>query len=132
MAVGKHRRRAEHDQSNRRQSDQFHSASPKPLLRDSATWASRHYRLSGYASGRRIVARNPPSEDEPSAIDPPYNSTRSATIARPRPDPGAASSARTPRCSTVSLNSGANPGPSSSTVRTTDPSVVAERTSTRV
>ena len=40
-------------------------------------------------------------------------------MARPSPEPGGLLSARTPRCSTVSLMSAASPGPSSSTVMTT-------------
>ena len=53
------------------------------------------------------------------AIEPPYNSTRSATIARPRPDPGAAWSARTPRCRTSPRSAAGTPGPSSSTTMCT-------------
>jgi hypothetical protein len=37
-------------------------------------------------------------------------------MARPRPDPGAASSARAPRLSTRSRFAGSSPGPSSSTL----------------
>src|SRR6185436_10895461 len=85
----------------------------------------------GYADGSVNTARRPPSGDDPSAIDPPYSSTRSATIASPNPDPGAASSARTPRFSTLSRSDGSSPGPSSSTVVTIEPSVTPDRTSTR-
>ena len=49
-------------------------------------------------------------------MDPPYNSARSRTMARPSPEPGTASSARTPRCSTDVRLDGSSPGPSSSTV----------------
>ena len=63
----------------------------------------RHADLRTWREDRRAA-------DGPSAIDPPYNSTRSATIARPRPEPGAASSARTPRCSTASLQRRIQPG----------------------
>ena len=69
------------------------------------------------------LARKPPSGDSPSAIDPPYSSARSRTMARPSPEPGAASSARTPRCSTASRIDGSSPGPSSSTVMTTTASI---------
>ncbi len=48
-------------------------------------------------------------------------------MARPRPEPGAASSARTPRCSTASRIDVSSPGPSSSTVMTTVGAVRARR-----
>ena len=73
-----------------------------------------------YAAGRRNVARNPPSGDGPSAIDPPYNSDeigddREAEARAWRGFIGAH----------ASLQHGfpaapvASPGPSSSTVVTT-------------
>ena len=62
----------------------------------------RFCRHSGFqpATGRRIIARRPPIGLRSSEIDPPYSSTRRCTIASPRPEPDAVSSARTPRCST--------------------------------
>src|SRR5258706_437246 len=49
------------------------------------------------------------------STSPPYSATVSATNARPRPWPGARSSALTPRARTRPRSSGAIPGPSSST-----------------
>ena len=53
--------------------------------------------LSVVQPGNRSRALTPPSGDASSETDPPYTSARSRTIASPRPDPGAASSALTPR-----------------------------------
>ncbi len=47
--------------------------------------------------GRISLALTPPRGAASIAIDPPWSSERSRTMARPRPEPGAASSARTPR-----------------------------------
>src|SRR5581483_904006 len=81
--------------------------------------------------GSVSVARTPPSGDGPSAIEPPYSSARSRTMASPRPVPGALSSARTPRCSTAPTIDASSPGPSSSTVIATVVSPDADDTRAR-
>src|ERR1700735_4083358 len=106
------------------------------IERDTESTVLRHHRWlegwlassSTYVVGSSRRACRPPAEDSHRVIAPPYNCARSRTIARPSPEPGAASSARTPRCSTFSRLSGAKPGPSSSTVIVTDPSVAEDLT----
>ena len=69
--------------------------------------------MLGIREGNRRLASRPPMGESSNVIDPSYSWARSRTIANPSPEPGAPSSARTPRCNTSSRMEGGRPGPSS-------------------